>query len=114
MESDCPLVLIKWEDSRQPSCGWQFLSDLSNPDTLQCATVGWLLEDGPEKKVIAQTIGGGEDDVQATGVMVIPARSVILIERLEEASSASSQDETSSCRLSASEQKQKLCAAASV
>lgn len=83
---NCPLVLIEWEDSRQPHGAWQWLSKLGNPKPVKCATVGWLLKDGPEAKVICQSMGDieDEDDMQAGGVMTIPARCVLSIVRLTE------------------------------
>ena len=89
MDSDCRLVLIRWEDSRQPLSGWQHLSELDVPKTCECATVGWLLKDEPDRKVVAQSIGGigdndDSEDAQAGGIMVIPTRCVLSVEELEE------------------------------
>jgi hypothetical protein len=96
MQGDCPLVIIRWEDSAQPIPCWQHLSDLSPPDIVECATVGWLLRDDDAVKVVAQSIGGinADDNIQASGVMAIPTRCVISIEHLEEAASLS---DPSSC-----------------
>jgi hypothetical protein len=91
MPGDCPLVIIRWEDSAQPIPRWQHLSDLSPPDVVECATVGWLLRDDDGVKVVAQSMGGinADDNMQASGVMAIPTRCVISIERLEEAAPVS-------------------------
>lgn len=43
--SDCPLVMIEWEDSAQPIAQWQFLSDLELPGVVRCVSVGWLVRD---------------------------------------------------------------------
>ncbi len=101
MESDCPLVLIRWEDSRQPLSGWQHLSDLKLPNVCECATVGWLLKDEPDRKVVAQSMGGitSEHDIQAMGIVVIPTRCVLSIEHLEETSELSSASCCSSSEL---------------
>jgi hypothetical protein len=102
MQNECPLVLIRWEDSRQPVRTWQFLSDIELPETCECVSVGWLLKDEPDRKVVAQSLGGTEDDAQAMGVMVIPTRAVISIERLEEVSdhvSLESSDQDAECSL---------------
>ena len=113
MHDDCPLVLVRWQDSHQPLPGWQHLSDLDLPKTCECATVGWLLKDEPEHKVLAQSIGGlSEDDPQAGGIMLIPSCSVLSVERLEEVSASSSQ--TSSYPAPVSEPKHERSAAASV
>jgi hypothetical protein len=86
MTDDCPLVLIRWLDSRQPSSAWRFLSELGQQKALECATVGWLVQDGPDVKVVCQTVGDLEDpeNAQASGVMTIPARCVLSIEKLSE------------------------------
>lgn len=100
MKAECPLVLIRWEDSAQTIPRWQHLSELVPPDIVECATVGWLIRDDDKVKVVAQSIGGinAEDNMQASGVMAIPARCVISIEQLEEA------EPTSSCPVPATEQ----------
>ena len=84
---DCPLVLIQWEDSRQPSSSWVRLSDLGSDHTpVLCASVGWMVRDTPEVKVICQNMGDidCDDDMQVSGVMVIPTRCVLSVEKLEE------------------------------
>lgn len=87
---DCPLVIVRWEDSAQPVARWQHLADMDMPDTVECATVGWLIRDDDKVKVVAQSMGGinTDDNIRTSGVMAIPARCVISIERLEEAAEA--------------------------
>jgi hypothetical protein len=86
-KGDCPLVMVTWEDSRQPVAKWSYLSDLPETKPVRCTTVGWLLRNGPDSKVLAQSLGDidCDDDMQAGGVMVIPARCVLSVVRLEEA-----------------------------
>ena len=90
MAEDCRLVIVKWEDSRQPLVEWRHLAGLEVPQVSEVATVGWLLRDEKHRKVVAQSIGGlgPNDHPQATGIMVIPARCVISIESLEEVSAS--------------------------
>jgi hypothetical protein len=88
---DCPLVLIEWEDSRQPSGQWVYLSAIAEDHSpVLCATVGWLIKDTAEVKVVCQSMADidKDDDMQAGGVMVIPARCVLSIARLEEVTSS--------------------------
>ena len=82
---NCPLVLIRWLDSRQPCSVWRYLSDVGTPKPVECASVGWLLRDNADVKVICQSVGdlADPDNAQASGVMVIPARCVLSIEGLE-------------------------------
>jgi len=84
--SDCPLVLIKWEDSRQPAPAWTYVRNLSAQyRPVICVSVGWLVQDTNECKVLCQNFGDMEsENAQASGVMVIPTRCVISVERLVE------------------------------
>ena len=86
MHNDCPLVLIRWQDSTQPLSSWQFLSALPRTRPLECATVGWLLKDDEEVKVICQSVGDIENpkNAQASGIMTIPTRCVLSMEKLTE------------------------------
>jgi hypothetical protein len=87
MREDCPLVIIRWQDSGQPLPAWQYLSALAPTRAIECATVGWLLQDGADVKVVCQSIGNlhNPNNAQASGIMTIPARCVISIEKLTEA-----------------------------
>jgi hypothetical protein len=84
----CRLVMITWEDSRQPRPSWSYLSDLPESKSVLCTTVGWLLKDEDGVKVVAQSMGDiqSEDGMQASGVMVIPARCVVSVDALIEES----------------------------
>jgi hypothetical protein len=86
MQNDCPLVIIRWEDSAQPIPAWKHLSQLPSTRAIECATVGWLLKDGDDVKVLCQSVGDLDNphNAQASGIMTIPARCVISIERLTE------------------------------
>jgi len=95
MRDDCPLVIIRWQDSRQPSGHWRYLSVLPAAKPVEVATVGWLLQDDAEVKVVCQNVGDLEhpDKAQASGIMTIPTRCVLSVERLtEEDRSISSAD----------------------
>ncbi len=84
------LVIVRWQDSSQPVASWRYVSDIEeNPKPIECATVGWLIRDTPEVKVICQSVGDlhGEN-AQAGGVMTIPARCIISIEALKEVTSS--------------------------
>ena len=83
---DCPLVIIRWQDSRQPCGNWRFLSALPDTKPVEVATVGWLVKDTHEVKVVCQNIGdlGHPEKAQASGIMTIPTRCVLSIERLTE------------------------------
>jgi hypothetical protein len=86
MRNDCPLVIIRWLDSAQPLPAWQYLSALPQTRPVECATVGWLLKDDDNIKVICQSVGdlGNPNNAQASGIMTIPARCILSIEKLTE------------------------------
>jgi hypothetical protein len=86
MQSHCPLVIIRWQDSAQPIPAWKHLSQLPATRAIECATVGWLLKDDDDVKVLCQSVGDldSPQNAQASGIMTIPTRCVISIERLTE------------------------------
>jgi len=83
---NCPLVIIRWLDSRQPCGQWRYLSALPESNPVEVATVGWLVKDTPDVKVVCQNIGdlGDPEKAQASGIMAIPTRCVLSVERLTE------------------------------
>jgi hypothetical protein len=91
MRTDCPLVLVEWLDSRQPTTGWAYLRDAPNDPAVRCATVGWLLRDG-EVKLVCQTVGdfGDNGDPQGMGMVQIPACAVVKVSVLREVSERAS------------------------
>jgi hypothetical protein len=86
MNSNCHLVIIRWQDSRQPCGQWRFLHALPEAKAVEVASVGWLVKDTEDVKVLCQNIGdlGFPDQAQASGIMTIPTRCVLSIERLTE------------------------------
>jgi hypothetical protein len=86
MQAHCPLVIIRWQDSRQPCSQWRHLSALPEASPVEVATVGWLLKSTAEVKVVCQNVGdiGHPEKAQASGIMTIPTRCVLSIERLTE------------------------------
>jgi hypothetical protein len=62
------------------------LAALPRTRPIECATVGWLLKDDDDIKVVCQSVGDLENpsNAQASGIMTIPARCVLSMERLTE------------------------------
>ncbi|MGE3229263.1 MAG: hypothetical protein AB7J30_07485 [Hyphomicrobium sp.] len=83
---DCRLVIIRWQDSRQPCGQWRYLATLPEQKPVEVASVGWLIKDTDEIKVLAQNIGdlASPENAQASGIMTIPTRCVLSIETLAE------------------------------
>lgn len=87
----CPLVMIEWEDSEQPVGAWTRLADLERVAPMRIASVGWLVQDDAEMKALAPNVGGQDaSTAQASGVIRIPTRCVVSIQRLKEPVRASS------------------------
>lgn len=86
MPGNCRLVIVRWQDSRQPCGKWRYLSALPDPKPVEVASVGWLVKDTAEVKVLCQNIGdlGHPENAQASGIMTIPTRCVLSIETLTE------------------------------
>jgi hypothetical protein len=86
MVTDCRLVIIRWQDSRQPCGQWRYLSALPDATPVEVASVGWLVRDTAEVKVLCQNIGdlAHPEKAQASGIMTIPTRCVLSIEALTE------------------------------
>jgi hypothetical protein len=92
--ADSPqLVLIEWVDSGQPIPGWQWLSELDPRRAHKCVSVGFLVQDDKQTKVLAPNLGSsrGDDDWdQASGLITIPAVAITKLERLTSASAPAS------------------------
>lgn len=80
------LVLIEWLDSRQPAPAWIHLADFDAGHLCKCASVGWLLYDGEDKKVLAPNMADVENEhnIQGSGIIQIPSSCVTKIVLLEE------------------------------
>lgn len=77
------LVLVEWLDSRSPEPGWRFIEDGDMPRVCECVSVGYLVKDGENEKILAQSLGdvsGGQ--MQANGLMAIPSRAVVAMRPL--------------------------------
>ena len=84
--TSCPLVMIEWEDSAQPSPNWRHLQDAGTPTPIVCRSVGWLIVDTARVKVIAPNMGAIDDptSIQMSGTITIPTRCVRRTVRLKE------------------------------
>ena len=89
--SECPLVMIEWEDSAQPVGAWSHLQNFEPGGVVRVASVGWLIHDGDDLKALAPNLGGldGACSAQVSGVIRIPTRCVVRIVRLKEPTLAS-------------------------
>lgn len=81
------LVLIEWKDSRQPTSGWQRVEEVGKRAYCDCVSVGWLIQDDADAKVLAANVADINEDMQATGVITIPTAAVHAIKPLIETTS---------------------------
>ena len=80
-----PLVLIRWVDSRRPVGDWVRLSELPEFAPVACASVGWLVHDGEDCKVLCPNMGDlDQTDVQGSGLIQIPTRCVVAVAPLND------------------------------
>jgi hypothetical protein len=86
---ECPLVIIEWEDSTQPYGRWQWLSSVAFPKVVLCVSVGYLIRNTRLVKILAPNLGNVDCEVQASGLISIPARSIRRIARICEVSDPS-------------------------
>ena len=82
------LVLVEWTDSRQPESQWRRLSEMEQGkgSFCKCVSVGFLLRDNKDVKILAPNMADIDDpdNLQTSGTIVIPSRSVTAIRRLAE------------------------------
>jgi hypothetical protein len=82
-EINCRLVLVEWQDSRQPSGGWRWADEYEAPEPVICRTVGWLLRETDDALLVAQSLGDvSRDRMQASGGTEIARRQVLRISEL--------------------------------
>jgi hypothetical protein len=85
-EKSPPLVLIEWLDSGQPVPTWQWLEHIEPRRPHLCVSVGFLMQDDAEAKMLAPNLGasnGSSDWDKASGVITIPTSAVQRMVRLD-------------------------------
>ena len=75
------LVLVEWLDSYGCSTRWAEIDEDAKPKALTCSSVGWLLYDGDDCKVIVPHLSCPEPDQdvsrQGCGDMTIPTAAIV-------------------------------------
>lgn len=78
------IVEIEWLDAVIRD-GWQELAEV--PALAKCRSVGFLVVDNDDVKCLALTIGENDQRLMcASDIMVIPAKTVVWIKRLQPSS----------------------------
>lgn len=82
---DCPLVMVEWEDSRQPDSFWRYLAKFKGQPVCKCVSVGWLVRDDDDVKVVAPNVADASDkgSEQISGMIDIPVRCVVKISHMK-------------------------------
>jgi hypothetical protein len=82
----CELVIIEWVDSRRPDAAWRHLSGDQEWEVCKCVSVGFMVADDQEKKVLAPNMADidSASNMQFAGEIVIPTACVVSITRLIE------------------------------
>lgn len=74
------LVYVEWLDSYGCSATWQHLSAAKDAAPMVCRSVGWLLHDSKQCKVIVPHVSDAERDdlaAQGCGDMTIPTAAIV-------------------------------------
>lgn len=78
-----PLVLVDWIDAAQPVAAWCYVDDLPDPAPVRIQSVGFLVHDGKDTKMLAPNMGEvGTAGEQASGIIRIPASAVKKVRKL--------------------------------
>lgn len=73
------LAIIEWVDASRLTDGWMDLSDIPDPYHHRCISVGFIVSENEQGKVIVPTIGdvSHADNSHTYGGMMIPASAII-------------------------------------
>jgi len=73
------LVIIEWVDASRLSDGWIDLSAIPDAYLHRCVTVGFVVSENKDGKILVPTIGdtGHPDNSHTYGGMLIPTRAII-------------------------------------
>jgi len=79
------LVFVEWVDSYGCSSNWEELEGCS-PQLMRCRSVGWLLHDDEDCKVLVPHVSAplAQSARQGCGDMTIPTRSIVRLVDLPE------------------------------
>lgn len=73
------LVLIEWMDASRLSDGWMDLAAIPDAYMHKCISVGFVVSENSDGKIIVPTIGDIEhtDNAHTYGGMLIPLRAIL-------------------------------------
>lgn len=78
-------MLVEWIDASRISDGWIDCKNIPKPILHRCVTVGFLVADDDEAKLLLPTIADIEhpDNRHAYGGMLIPGAAIVSMRRLK-------------------------------
>ena len=83
VQTTYPLILVEWEDSAQPTSGWQWLDEIGDSQPITCRTAGYLVAENEKGLTIALSIGDMTSQrPQVNGATRIPRRAIVSITSL--------------------------------
>lgn len=83
-KSSYKLVLIEWQDAVGVSTNWKFLDNYNkNPTPAIMKSVGWLLTDTKDCKVLVPNLSFDGCKEQGCGDMIIPTASILKIKEIK-------------------------------
>lgn len=71
------LVMVEWDDSRQPAASWAWLEDYPFQESSKNVTVGWLVKDGKDAYSVAQSLGDVDKESPQVGGLALVAKSAV-------------------------------------
>jgi hypothetical protein len=79
-----PLVLVEWIDASRLANGWMDLNEIPDPYPHRCVSVGFLVSENGDGKILVPTIGDVEhpENSHTYGGMLIPTSAIIRQRRL--------------------------------
>ena len=75
-------VLVRWVDSRTPTCSWQHWDEVEIPVVCECESVGFLIGRDEKQITLASHLNDVTCGVQVMGVMSIPSCAALEVKRL--------------------------------
>ena len=79
-----PLVMIEWIDASRLSSGWMDFEEIPDPYPHRCVSVGFLVRENTQGKILVPTIGDVEHEANrhTYGGMLIPMAAILSERRL--------------------------------
>lgn len=78
------MVLVEWIDASGIRDGWTSLSDIPSPDPPKCVSVGFLVRENNQGKIVVPTIADVEnrDNRHGYGGIVIPSSAILSVKQI--------------------------------